>query len=138
VIITETDADAFRTFWGLDSSVKVLGGYTNNLGRNDEINLFDNLGQLVDRLAYGDQNYAGTIRTQTSSGRPLNAGALASDEPYLWVLSTAGDIEGSWTVNGSTGSPGQTALAPEVPLPAAAWLFGSALLGMAGIGRHRA
>ncbi|MBX3362942.1 MAG: lamin tail domain-containing protein [Phycisphaeraceae bacterium] len=41
VIFTEVSADAFRTNWGLSASVKVLGGYTNNLGRADEINIYD-------------------------------------------------------------------------------------------------
>ncbi len=63
-IITEGDATTFRSDWGLSASVPVLGGYTNNLGRNDEINLFNNL-TLVDRLTYGDQNFSGSVRRKT-------------------------------------------------------------------------
>lgn len=45
---------------------------------------------------------------------------------------TGGDIGGlyayDWSFNGH---------APEVPVPAAAWLFGSGLLGLAGVARRR-
>jgi len=57
VVITEATAAAFRSEWSLPMSVGVLGEYTNNLGRNDEINLFDSSGTLADRLTYGDQTW---------------------------------------------------------------------------------
>lgn len=137
VIFTEATAAAFRTYWGLSSSVKVLGGVANNLSRADEINIYDNLGQLVDRLGYGDEVYPGTIRTQTSSGRAVSLAALGANNPALWALSTVGDVEGSWKVGSATASPGRTAFTPAVPVPAAAWLFGSALVGL-GCVRRRA
>jgi hypothetical protein len=43
-----------------------------------------------------------------------------------WLLTAAGDL--TYTIPGS---------APPVPLPAAAWLFASGLLGLAGVGRRR-
>jgi predicted extracellular nuclease len=138
VIFTETAAASFRTYWGLSSSVKVLGGVTNNLGRADEINIYDNLGQLVDRLAYGDEAFPGTIRTQTRSGRAVSQAALGANNPALWALSSVGDVEGSWQVGSSIASPGRTAFTPEVPVPAAAWLFGSALLGLGCTRRRKA
>lgn len=131
VIFTEASASAFRSYWGLSSSVKVIGGVTNNLGRADEINIYDNAGQLVDRLAYGDEAFPGTIRTQTRSGRAVSQAALGANNPALWALSSVGDIEGSWSAGGSIASPGRTSFTPPaVPVPAAAWLFGSALLGL--------
>jgi predicted extracellular nuclease len=137
VIFTEATAAAFRSYWGLSSSVKVLGGVTNNLGRTDEINIYDNNGQLVDRLNYGDDTYAGTIRTQTSSGRPASVAALGANDVTQWVLSTVGNADGAWKVGSAIASPGHTAYAPAVPVPAAAWLFGSALLGL-GCTRRKA
>ena len=63
----------FRPEWGLADSVKIAGPNTNNLGRNDEINIF-NGSALVDRLDYGDQNFvappSASIRTQGISGVP--------------------------------------------------------------------
>jgi hypothetical protein len=67
VILTEVEAAAFRAAWELSASILVLGGNSNNLGRNDEINLFDDNGSLVDRLTFGDQNIPGTIRTKMSA-----------------------------------------------------------------------
>jgi len=118
-IITDVLASDFRTAWGLSPSIKVLGGNTVNLGRNDEINIFDGF-TLVDRLTYGDQNFPGTIRTQNRSGitTPANWGA---NNVAAWFLSTPGDAYGSWTSSGGdVGSPG------VVPSPGSLTLCGVA------------
>lgn len=41
---------------------------------------------------------------------------------------------GSWTITGTAGPVGST---PEVPIPAAVWLFGSGLLGLVGVARRK-
>ncbi len=126
-LITETDAATFRTTWGLSASVKILGGNTTNLGRNDEINIYDGA-TLVDRLTYGDQSFAGTIRTQNISGN-VPFSALGANTIGSAVLSVDGDIYGSYTVFGAfTANPGS--YAPVVPEPAAAGLAGVAGLGL--------
>lgn len=136
VIITETSAAAFRSEWNLSSSVKVIGGYTNNLGRKDEINLFNNSGQLVDRLTYGDQDFPGSPRTTSIAGEPLSLAALGANNAALWTYAALGDATGSYySASGDLGSPGKIS---AVPVPAAAWLFGSALVGMLGLKRRKA
>ena len=138
VVLTESTAAAFRSAWNLGAGVKVIGGYTNNLGRNDEINLFNAGGQLVDRLRYGDSNYApGTIRTQNISGNP---GSLADLAPFTvttgWVLAFTGDTYGSYASTlGDVGNPGQFALA--VPEPGTVALTLAGLTVVAGIARRR-
>jgi hypothetical protein len=137
VIITEDNAATFSAAWSLPAGVKVLGGYTNNIGRADTINLFDAVGGLVDAFAYGDAVYPGTVRTQNASGTPLTQAALlpATVTPD-WVLSTVGDAFGSYaSSNGDIGNPGLM-LSP-VPEPGtwALLLAGTALV--AGAARRR-
>jgi MYXO-CTERM domain-containing protein len=130
VIIAETDAEVFRAAWGLSASVQILGGYTNNLGRNDEINLFDANGDLIDRLTYGDQAFAGSIRTQNISGNVLPS-ALGQNDVFGWVFSASGDIYGSvLSAGGDLGNPGVW-----VPAPGAMALLG--LGALAGVRRRR-
>ncbi|MCX8053211.1 MAG: lamin tail domain-containing protein, partial [Armatimonadetes bacterium] len=64
VLLIEGSAATFRSQWNLAASVKIVDGNTHNLGRNDEINIYDAANNLVDRLTYGDEKYSGTVRTQ--------------------------------------------------------------------------
>jgi len=107
VIITETLADVFRQEWSLDASVKIIGEYTNNIGRNDEINLYDQYGSLIDRLTYGDEDFPGSFRTDNISANPLYPTALGVNDIYQWVASSVGDEFGSYmSASGSIGNPG--------------------------------
>ena len=111
VILTETAVDSFRKSWALCNGVGIIGGNTDNLGRNDQINLYDNKGHLVDRLTYGDQNFPGTIRTQNKSGY-VSAAAMGIDSIAGWILSVVGDAESSYTSEGGDiGSPGKSSRA---------------------------
>ncbi len=107
VILTDEPAATFAAVWGL-SGVAVIGGNTANLGRNDEINLYDADNSLVDRLTYGDENFPGTVRTQARS-----CNIPASDYGFTqvqvgWLLAVDGDAYGSKTsTRGEVGSPGR-------------------------------
>ncbi len=132
VVITEDTEANFRLSWALPAGVKVLGGYTNNLGRADQINLFDATNTLADRLSYGDVAFPGTIRTQDISGRPLSSAALGANDPHQWEFSTAGNADGAYfSLAGELGSPGSYV----VPVPAAVWLMSPAIVAL--LGRRR-
>ncbi|WP_392531283.1 lamin tail domain-containing protein [Nostoc sp. C117] len=124
VIITEVTAAAFRTAWSLPASVKVLGGNANNLGRADEINIYNASNTLIDRLTYNDQTIAGSIRTQNVSGSTSNAN-LGSNDITKWQLSAVGDANNSYSAAGDIGSPGiyiintTTPTAPTIQLDTA-------------------
>jgi predicted extracellular nuclease len=136
VIITEADAFSFRADWALASDVKILGGYTNNLGRADQINLYDGA-VLVDRLTYADNGAAGGPRTQGRSGVAGTAAALGADDARLWQLSAVGDFEHSFTsLGGEIGSPGFTHYAAAVPEPET-WAMLLAGLGLVGFMTRR-
>lgn len=110
VILCETDATAFRAAWNLCPAIKVIGNNAANLGRNDEINLYDAAEVLVDRLTYNDEgtgNVAGP-RTNGASAWPP-AGAVAANNFSLWTLATTADAEGSYaSTSGDIGSPGKS------------------------------
>jgi hypothetical protein len=113
VIVSELSADAFRTAWGLPATVKVIGGNAVNLGRSDEINIYDESGAQVDRLTYNDQG-AGDVagpRTDTSSAW-VPAGSVGANTASTWTKSTLADAEGSWqsTTANFFGSPGKSTL----------------------------
>lgn len=135
VIFTEASAALFRSTWNVPASVKVIGGVSSgsNLGRSDEINIFDAGGNLVDRLTYSDVNFPGTVRAQNFSANPLT---LADLQPFTittgWVLAAVGDAFGSYASTlGDVGNPGFFALAIPEPATWALWLAGLAGLGAA-------
>jgi predicted extracellular nuclease len=129
VIITEDTAADFRSDWGLDDSVKVLGGVTNNIGSSDEINLFDASGQLIDQLTYSSN----TIRTKEVSANPTSDAALGINDQTQWVLSYEGDSFGSYaSANGDVGNPGSY---PAVPVPGTLALLATGLMALAGLRR---
>lgn len=105
VILCEANAATFAAAWGV-SGVTIIGGNTSNLGRNDQINLYDGGGALTDRLTYGDQVFPGTIRANGSSGWGCNT-ALGADAIQNWVLSEISDAQNAvLSSEGNVGSPG--------------------------------
>jgi hypothetical protein len=122
-VITEGGEAAFRTSWQLSPAIKVIGdlGLTlgNNLGRADEINIYDANGDLVDRLTYGDEVFPGSIRTRFASGW-CSTSALGENNIFGWQLSVIDDVQGTWTsAEGDRGSPGTHTLggAPVTQAP---------------------
>ncbi|MBX3388081.1 MAG: lamin tail domain-containing protein [Phycisphaeraceae bacterium] len=129
-IVCEPTAAAFRTAWGLAASVKVLGSNTTNLGRADEINIYDAFNNLIDRLTYDDQTIGGP-RTQGFSGNIMLAN-LGANRADLALISSVGDAYGSWTNSfGEIGNPGTYA---DIPAPGVLALAG---LGAVISGRRR-
>jgi len=124
VILSEESASGFRTRWGLCAGVKVIGGNsTNNLGRSDEINLYDNNNTLIDRLTFNDQSTVAPLggpRTDTKSAW-VPAAALGTNQHNQWILSAAADVEASYasTPAAYIASPGKSTRAAVVYNPCA-------------------
>jgi hypothetical protein len=96
-------------------------------------------------VGVGNSIVTSTVITQSC----LGAAILCNSIPYQ-TISGSLNINGgsiiSGTLNTSQAAHGGpltatysfTSLIPEIPIPAAAWLFGSGLLGLAGAKRRRA
>ena len=133
VIITEDTAAQFTADWNLATSVKVIGGVTNNIGSSDTINIYDASGTLVDTLSY-DTN---PIKTNGASGNPLSIASLGADDDSLWGLASVGDAYGSWaSILGDVGNPG-VFFPAAVPVPGSICLLGSGLLALSGLTRRK-
>jgi hypothetical protein len=101
--------------------VKIAEGNTNNLGRDDEVNIYDG-DTLVDRLTYGDDVTfmgQGTIRTQGVSGVPPTCVPLHANDVHQWAFSVSGTAGAVTSAKGNIGSPGTTPLDTCGPVPAA-------------------
>ncbi|GAB3690109.1 hypothetical protein GCM10027592_07160 [Spirosoma flavus] len=106
VVVTEADATVFRRAWYLPNSVKVLGGNLENLGRSDEINIYNTSATLVDRLTFNDQGIPNSVRTSDISGwtAPANLGL---NQVTTYQLSAVGDVQNSYSATtGNVGNPG--------------------------------
>jgi predicted extracellular nuclease len=136
VIMSEASSTDFATAWGL-TGVSIIGGNLQNLGRSDELNLYDNGGALVDRLTYNDQTIAGSPRTNTASGNPKTLAALGANDASQWVLSANGDSYGSHTsvapAAGLFGNPGVF----QVPEPTSFVLAGLGIAGLCLVSKRR-
>ncbi|MGD8453836.1 MAG: lamin tail domain-containing protein [Phycisphaerae bacterium] len=127
VILCEDPAETFRANWGLVETVKVIGGNQANIGRNDEINLYDAGSLQIDRLTYGDEDFDDSIRTNGVSGNPATPATLGANDVYQWVEAELGDAFGSYTgAHGDVANPGT-----YVPEPTSLVLMAVAGLGLA-------
>lgn len=105
VLVVEEDPALFAAAWA-SSGIVMIQNTVAGFGRSDEINLFDAAGDVVDRLAYGDQDFPGTHRANGSSAQACD-GALGANDPYRWSGATIGDAFGAWSsTGGDVGSPG--------------------------------
>ena len=104
----------------------------------DNFKTIDTSGTVVDKVNtfFILRNIDTVIRTPTVNGELVRVdtqieaivdGVNAGIFGFRWELSN----------NGNTGSYSVSTPIPQVPVPAAAWLFGSALMGLVGVTKRR-
>ncbi|HEX4686936.1 MAG TPA: lamin tail domain-containing protein [Nocardioides sp.] len=104
VIVTDADATAFRTDWGLEDTVKIVndGAETLNKGPN-AVHIYDSASAEVDSVTYA----SGFFPAKGVSAWVDTAHLGAKSGTLGWTISTTGDAESSWkSTAGSVGSPG--------------------------------
>jgi hypothetical protein len=128
IIIHDGDSavpDAFRSAWGLASSVQVLYGdsFTGNnnfsglSSGGDQVNLYDNLGSLASSVSFG----------ASTSGVSFEWDTIGNSRG----LSVVGEFGAHAASGGRIGSPG------TVPEPTSIALVGMAVCGLASCGLRR-
>ena len=111
IVAQAADAATFRSAWALPATVKVITYTTGLFQRNDTILVLDAENAPVTQLAYGDQTFAGTPRTNEDTawpcGEAVGLAAVNTAGITSWRLSTVSDSQGSIvSTNADIGSPG--------------------------------
>ncbi len=139
VIVSEESAAAFRSYWGLAPTVRVYGNNGVNLGKNDQINIYNSSTTSTANLMDKISDVGETAGTSCNRGYNATTGAITSTS---CILSTTGDVYGSHRAGGVSshdlGNPGsfpvvQTAAVPEP----ATWALMILGFGMIGAGTRR-
>ena len=123
--------EAVRLDFKNDSGAEQLTKLGEFTFRDDDHNLFD--GTVVVRTADGLITGLTALTVSAGTADLSGLGAIS------WIQFTSlADVNGTQSVVGDAGYYISGATASAVPVPAAAWLFGSGLIGLAGLGRKRA
>ena len=116
-VITEVSDAIFIQAWYTEpgktalAASNIVENNVANLGRSDEVNIYNASDVLVDRVTYNDQTSNGP-RTEDVSAVPKSTWNFTSANMGTdWVLSTDSTVTGEWKAgvsgaSGPTGSPG--------------------------------
>ncbi len=133
------DITEFESVWGTGSNVGVTAGGKNLSQGGDQVWLFDGnsaAANIVEAISFGDAD-AGDLHTMdVSIDNIVTASVIGVNGAYESVAfenDKFGTPDNLITLIGSPGSSSVSA----VPVPAAAWLFGSALMALTGLRRAR-
>lgn len=138
--------DVFGFLPGLmDNYFAPYGTFVNQTAGVDPVHLSSgDLAHAGEGSIWGDglggltNNIPDLVGTSGVNGATLEAIAYTGtyDDPANGIYTNIIESEGFWTLDAAAGTLVYTAPS-AVPVPAAAWLFGSALVGLAGVARRR-
>jgi hypothetical protein len=144
IMTTGPDAGVFYTEPGVSGAIDVARGYINNVNGVAGGTTADNFsststggGNYYGNAGVWSNNWGGQMpfSNQTAVGNSLSFYSLNFNETFDANVMTT--FVGDWKLAGD-GLLTYNAQTSVVPVPAAAWLFGSGLIGMIGVARRRA
>ena len=129
-VLTGTyDSDTGAGYWTVSGDVSAMGFGVITFDQTFTLDATTGLGNLgVGTNCQGNGIACGGVGPNFNG--PIDAGGPIVAGVQSWVVTTP-------QFGSPTFSPLLTDTTPEVPVPAAAWLFGSGLLGLAGMARRR-
>ena len=140
--INDTITDGLDQTWGTLTVAITEVDHVLNAGDEVELWVYDNDGLFSDTVLWGfDFEVTSAEEAAKAVNRTFDVSWLAIGTSYDVYAEAEVDKYAAWWYQDDSAATGEINVLVEppsaVPIPAAAWLFGSAILGLFGIARRK-
>jgi hypothetical protein len=140
--ISDTITEGLDAVWGTLTVAITEVDHVLNAGDEVELRVYDNDGYFSDTELWGfDFEVTSAEEAAKAVNRTFDVSWLAIGTSYDVYAEAEVDKYAAWWYQDDSAATGEINVLVEppsaVPIPAAAWLFGSAILGLFGIARRK-